>query len=70
VGPCEKADKAVQSPRDDVRADSAVYTLLRISRAITALRTRLRSLLLVEYFVDFTQEESAATGDSAQISFE
>ena len=49
---------------------SAVYAFLRISRAIAALGARLLSLLLVEYFDDFTQVEPEKTGDSAQAALE
>jgi len=71
---------AVRSPDKEVklfRARSlmfgqaaAVYGFLRFSRAIAALGTALLSLVLVEFFDDFTQLEPAASAASAQDAME
>lgn len=49
---------------------AAVYGFLTFSRAIVALGTSLLSLVLVEFFDDFTQIEPARSSDSAQQSME
>ena len=49
---------------------AAVYAFLRFSRAIAALGTSLLSLVLIEFFDDFTQVEPAGSMESAQIAME
>ena len=49
---------------------AAVYAFIRVSRALSALGARLFSLLLVEFFDDFTQVESSETGESAKNTLE
>ena len=49
---------------------AAVYAFLRFSRAIASLAARLLSLIIVEFFDDFTQLESARLAESAQSSLE
>ena len=44
---------------------AAVYAFLRVSRALATIAVGLFSLLVVEFFDDFTQVENASLGDSA-----
>jgi hypothetical protein len=72
---------AVQDPQDSVvklfRAFSlmfggtaAVYSFLRISRAISTLASRLLHLVVVEFFDDFTQLETRSSAQSAMDAME
>ena len=49
---------------------AAVYALLRFSRAILFLGTKLLNLSIVEFFDDFSQVESDRLAESAQCTFE
>ena len=49
---------------------SAVYAFLRFSRALAAIAARIFSLVVVEFFDDFTQIESAHTAVSAMETME
>ena len=49
---------------------AAVYSFLRISRALAAIAARLFSLVVVEFFDDFSQIESVATAVSAMDTIE
>ena len=49
---------------------AAVYAFLRISRALATLGARLFSLVLVEFFDDFTQIECQSLGESAMSTLE
>jgi len=49
---------------------AAVYAFLRFSRAIAAIAAQSFSLLLIEFFDDFTQVEAQALSSSAQQSLE
>lgn len=49
---------------------AAVYGFLRFSRGIAALATSLLSLIIIEFFDDFTQVEPASSAASAQEAME
>ena len=49
---------------------AAVYGFLRFSRAIAVLATSLLSLIVIEFFDDFTQVEPASSAASAQDAIE
>jgi len=63
VGKCPSGEKKLFKAAAD-------YVFLRFNRAIAALATSLLSLILIEFFDDFTQVEPAASAASAQEAIE